>query len=87
MRIEPHPALTLNKTIVSENVIDKPTSLANLSMGLSKQIEVIMSIQDFYITEKLSLVRILNNDMKFINFNDYEPSKKLADFQNIRIHL
>jgi hypothetical protein len=53
-----NPALTLNKTIVSENVIEKPTSLANLSMGLSKQIEVISSIQDFYVTEKISLVTL-----------------------------
>ena len=47
-----NPAFALNKTTVCEGLIDKPTSLIGLSMGLDKQIDLIKATQNCVLQEK-----------------------------------
>jgi hypothetical protein len=51
-----NPSFALNKTTVCEGLIDKPTSLMDLSMGLDKQIDLIKATQNCVLHEKLVLI-------------------------------
>jgi hypothetical protein len=51
-----NPAVSLTKTTVSEGVIEKPTSLMDLSMGLDNQINLIKATQNCILKEKSSLL-------------------------------
>lgn len=51
-----NPAFALSKTTICEGLINKPTSLMDLSMGLDKQIDLIKATQNCVLHEKSELL-------------------------------
>lgn len=51
-----NPDVSLGKTTISEGIIEKPTSLLDLSMGLDNQIKLIKEAQNCILQEKSSLL-------------------------------
>jgi hypothetical protein len=51
-----NPAVSLTKTTIGKGIIEKPTSLLDLSMGLDNQIKLIKETQNCILQEKFSLL-------------------------------
>jgi hypothetical protein len=56
-----NPTLPLTKTMVSEGVLEKPTSLMDFSMGIDKQIDLIKATQNCILQEKITLLTNLTS--------------------------